>query len=290
MKFLWTIAIICAFFLNCKEGNSNTQAKTVVACQKIPSSASFDLPGNTIAERFNVPEGYTRIKVDSASFGKYLRNLPLKDAGEKVMHYDGSTKNKNNVYDAVVDLPIGKRDLHQCADAVMRLRAEYFFNHKKYDSIHFNFTNGFRADYSNWRKGKRISVNGNNVRWNNSGQPSDSYQTFWKYLEMVFSYAGTASLEREMKAISLAELKIGDVFIKGGFPGHAVIVVDMARNKSTGKKIFLLAQSYMPAQEIQILKNPDNSELSPWYSSGISNELRTPEWVFKKTELRRFVD
>ncbi len=290
MKFLWTIAIICALFLNCKEGNSNTQVKTVVADQKIPSSALFDLPGNTIAERFNVPEGYTRIKVDSASFGKYLRNLPLKDAGEKVMYFDGSTKNKNNVYDAVIDLPIGKRDLHQCADAVMRLRAEYFFNHKKYDSIHFNFTNGFRADYSNWRKGKRISVNGNNVRWNNSGQPSDSYQTFWKYLEMVFSYAGTASLEREMKAISLAELKIGDVFIKGGFPGHAVIVVDMARNKSTGKKIFLLAQSYMPAQEIQILKNPDNSELSPWYSSGISNELRTPEWVFKKTELRRFVD
>jgi hypothetical protein len=41
----------------------------------------------------------------------------------------------------------------------------------------------------------------------------------------------------------------------------------------------------MPAQEIQILKNPNNLELSPWYSNKIGSELRTPEWTFKKTDL-----
>lgn len=287
MKLVFKLVVVAILFLNCKEEN-NTSKNTVLIEQNSEAQSHIDSEGNTIAERFNVPEGFTRIKVDSASFGKYLRNLPLKDVGEKVKYFNGITKNKNNVYDAVVDLPIGKRDLHQCADAVMRLRAEYFYTKKEYDSIHFNFTNGFRADYSNWRKGKRIAVDGNNVSWKNSGQASDSYQTFWKYLEMVFSYAGTASLEKEMKSISIAEMKIGDVFIKGGFPGHAVILVDMAENKNTGELLFLLAQSYMPAQEIQILKNPNNSERSPWYNSEITSELKTPEWTFEKIQLRRF--
>ena len=187
-------------------------------------------------------------------------------------------------------LPIGKRDLHQCADAVMRLRAEYLFNHKKYDSIHFNFTNGFKADYSNWRKGKRIVVSGNNVSWRQKTQASDSKKAFWKYLEMVFSYAGTASLSEEMKSIPIEELRIGDVFIQGGFPGHAVIVVDIAIDKSSNKKIFMLAQSYMPAQEIQIIKNPNNVDLSPWYDSDVPDLLQTPEWTFKKTDLKRFAN
>lgn len=290
MKFLRISVIICALFLGCKEGSTNAQNKEVVIEQDIPVGSLLNLEGSKISERFNVPEGFTRIKVDTISFGHYLRNLPLKDAGEKVRYFDGSTKDKINVYDAVVDLPIGNRDLHQCADAVMRLRAEYFFKRQEYDSIHFNFTNGFRADFSNWRKGKRIGINGNNVSWKQSASPSDSYKNFWKYLEMVFSYAGTASLEKEMSSIPIKAIKIGDVFIKGGFPGHAIIVVDMAEHKISGEKIFLLAQSYMPAQEIQVLKNLNDRELSPWYSSVISNEMRTPEWTFEKTNLKRFSD
>lgn len=287
MKIICNLVIVIILFLNCKEEN-NTSKNTVAIAQDLTAQSYINPEGKTILERFSPPESFKRIEIDSNSFESYLRNLPLKEAKEKVKYFDGRTKNKSNVYDAVVDLPIGKRDLHQCADAVMRLRAEYFYVQKKYDSIHFNFTNGFRADYANWRKGKRISVNENNVSWQNSGQPSDSYKSFWKYLEMVFSYAGTASLEKEMKPISIGEMQIGDVFIKGGFPGHAVIVVDIAENESTGEQLFLLAQSYMPAQEIQLLKNLNNSELSPWYSSEIKGQLKTPEWTFTKNQLKRF--
>lgn len=60
---------------------------------------------------------------------------------------------------------------------------------------------------------------------------------------MVFSYAGTASLLKELKPVALANILIGDVFIKGGFPGHAAIVVDMAIHETTKEKVFLLAQS-----------------------------------------------
>ncbi|VAW10513.1 hypothetical protein MNBD_BACTEROID03-1736 [hydrothermal vent metagenome] len=246
--------------------------------------------GNNIKSRFNPPQGYQRTKLNSTSFGTYLRRLPLKPVGSKVAYFNGQIKPNRNVYAAVVDLPIGKRDLHQCADAVMRLRADYLFSQKEYDSIHFNFTNGFRADYTNWRKGKRIVVSGNNVSWRQKTQASDSKKDFWEYLEMVFSYAGTASLSEEMKSIPIEELRIGDVFIQGGFPGHAVIVVDIAIDQNTNNKVFMLAQSYMPAQEIQIIKNPNNVDLSPWYDSDILDLLQTPEWTFKKTDLKRFVN
>ena len=57
-----------------------------------------------------------------------------------------------------------------------------------------------------------------------------------------------------MLKVSIENIEIGDVFIQGGFPGHAIIVVDLAENE-VGEKCFLVAQSYMPAQEIHVLKN-----------------------------------
>ena len=45
----------------------------------------------------------------------------------------------------------------------------------------------------------------------------------------------------------------------------------------------------MPAQETQILQNPNNIELSPWYSvSEIGEKLYTPEWTFSSKDLKRF--
>ncbi len=142
---------------------------------------------------------------------------------------------------AVVDMEIGNRDLQQCADAVIRLRAEYLWKHKRYADIKFNFTSGFTAEYKKWAEGNRIKVNDNQVQWYASGKGVDySYKTFRNYLDMVFMYAGTASLSRELPAVLYTSLQPGDVFIKGGSPGHAVIVMDVAIHPNTGKKVFLL--------------------------------------------------
>jgi hypothetical protein len=127
------------------------------------------------------------------------------------------------------------------------------------------------------------------VRWVKSAKPDYSYQNFKRYLIMVFRYAGTYSLSREMKSVSdINQMKIGDVFIKGGFPGHAVMVVDMAVNNKTGKKLFMLVQSYMPAQDIHILNNPTAPASTPWYDLDFGEMLSTPEWIFSKEELKRF--
>lgn len=275
VKFFFIAAILMVIFCFFSFSETNKTNKS-------------NLLGNTIQERFQPPQGFVRQEESKTSFDFFLRNLPLKPLGSNVLYFDGTIKPNRNVYDAVVDLSIGKKDLHQCADAVMRLRADYFYSQKQYNKIHFNFTNGFRADFSKWAEGYRIAIKGNKTSWVKTAKPSDSYETYWKYLETVFTYAGTASLEKEMKPINSSDIKIGDVFIKGGFPGHAVIVVDIAVNPKNNQKIMLLAQSYMPAQEIQILKNPNNSSLSPWYAVDFGTSLKTPEWTFSSSQLKRF--
>lgn len=289
MKLIaFCLFIFLSLLLSC--GNQPKPFESSISCgdEIIIDKSLINLSGKNLETRFLLPEGFQRAKADSNSFSAYLRKLPLKPDGSKVKYFNGEEKNSEGVYDAVVDLPIGKKDLHQCADAVMRLRAEYLYEQKQYDKIHFNFTNGWRCDYAEWMKGKRVAVNGNKTSWKQSAQPSNTEKDFWNYMEIIFSYAGSLSLSKEMKSVPVEDLQIGDVFILGGSPGHAVIVVDVAINPKTNQKIFMLAQSYMPAQETQILINPNDEKLSPWYSADFGETLITPEWKFDKSELKRF--
>lgn len=89
----------------------------------------------------------------------------------------------------------------------------------------------------------------------------------------------------EMVSVNIENIKIGDVFIVGGSPGHVIIVVDMAVN-SSGEKIFLLAQSYMPARQTQLLINPMDNDISPWYSLKDKDKLITPQWTFELDTLK----
>lgn len=267
----------------------STPVRAEESARSIPDAPpSIDRSAENIATRFTPPAGFERINSPKGSFTDFLQHLPLKPEGSKVYYYNGAIKENRGVYAAVIDMDIGKRDLQQCADAIMRLRGEYLWHQQQYDQIHFNFTNGFRADYGKWRQGYRVRINGNQTSWYQGAQPSTSYASFLKYMELVFGYAGTASLEKELASASLDNLQIGDIFIQGGFPGHAVIVVDLAKNKETGEQLFLLAQSYMPAQDIQVLQNPNNAGLSPWYEIPGGGRLVTPEWVFDPVNLRKF--
>ena len=246
--------------------------------------------GNTIQTRINLPENFKRTEGIENSFGEYLRNLAVLPHGTKVKLFDGRLKKRQDVHAAIVDMSIGTRDLQQCADAVMRLRAEYLWNNENYEDLHFNFTNGFNAEYKRWMKGQRIRVNGNRVTWANATSSSNTHDDLMDYLTMVFSYAGTLSLAQELETVSVQEIEIGNVFIKGGSPGHAVIVVDKAIHSETGEIIVLLAQSYMPAQNIHLLNNfSTDKDISPWYSiEDFQRVVVTPEWKFKPSDLKRF--
>ena len=285
MKFL--LALLTILCTACqldtpKSENKMPKAKAISVTQNL-----IHENGSTIQERFHPPVNYQRTKITENTFAHYLRTLKLKPVGAEVRYHNGATKPNNEVYEAVVDLEIGTKNLHQCADAIMRLKAEYLWRQKEYDRIHFNFTNGFRVDYSEWMQGKRMLVKGNKTSWINKTTPSNTYDDFWNYMELIFTYAGTASLEKELLPVKINEAKIGDVLIQGGHPGHAVIIVDKATNPETQKSVYLLAQSYMPAQELQILKNRTDSKISPWYELG-EGTISTPEWTFESGDLRRF--
>jgi len=53
-------------------------------------------------------------------------------------------------------------------------------------------------------------------------------------------------------AAPYSTIEPGDVMIRAGSPGHAMLVVDVAEDER-GRRIYLLAQSYMPAQDIHIV-------------------------------------
>lgn len=245
---------------------------------------------NTLCRRIPVPAGFERVKAKSGSYASWLRHLPLLPAGSPVLLFDGSQKGNQSAHHAVLNIDVGKRDLQQCADAVMRLRAEYLFAQKDWNKLHFNYTSGHKIDFTRWSEGKRPVVKGNNVNWSGGGRIGKDHANFREYMNNVFQYAGSKSLSRELKAVKNEDMQPGDVFIVGGFPGHAVTVVDMAVHPETGEKLFLLCQSYMPAQQIHILRNPGNASLSPWYSLKFTGDLETPEWTFGPNSLMRWAD
>lgn len=232
------------------------------------STSMINRYGKTILERFDAPLGYNRVRVNPDDFGAYLRSLPLKPDGSLVTYYNGQTKPNNNIYASVVDLPISDRNIQMSADAVMRLISEYLYAKEDYDRIVFHadkvplrFTDYAHQDYSSAK--------------------------FHQYIDFVMEKVSTPSFCSDLRAIHLHEIKIGDIFVQNTLPnGHAVIVVDMVENRK-GDKLVLLAQGFHPAQEIHILTNPNQDDLSPWYALK-EGELLTPEWRFMTSDLMRF--
>lgn len=289
-KFILGIAIllvICTMSACGKTAETQPKDNTASLKENDVVDESYILPeGTTLETRIKVPDTYERVSVDDGSFSAFLRNYSLKEDGSPVLLYNGNEKGNQSAHVAVFELPIESENLQQCADSVMRMYAEYFWATGQYEKISFHFTNGFEADYTKWREGNRIQVEGNDVYWTNSAEYDDSYECFMKYMKMVFSYAGTLSMETEAEEIILPEVQAGDVFLMGGSPGHVVMVVDVCEN-AEGKKAFLLAQGYMPAQEFHVLKNPLH-ENDPWYyEDEIKYPLRTPEYSFEEGSLKR---
>ena len=203
--------ILCAtLFICCGCSSEINKSSTTSKINTVDKTETIlvNKEKNTIKERYDVPKGYERISVEENNFGEFLRNSKLEKYGEKVKYYNGKTKNKENVYDSVFDVDIGDRDLHQCADAVMLLRAEYLYQNERYDEISFEFVNGFKAEYSKWRMGYRINVGENSCSYYKGAQPDNSYSTFRNYMDLVFAYSSTLSLEKELKSVDINDMQI----------------------------------------------------------------------------------
>jgi len=258
------VLFFCLLISFACNNTASSPANKLKSHQKSLSGSIDKNPYRTV-NAIPAPDGFVRIKEDSNSFAGWLRNISLKE-DKTVYLFNGNTKANQSAQFAVLNISVGNKDLQQCADAVMRLRAEYLFAEKKFAEI--IFTDNENGIYT-------------------FSQPY-SKENFTRFMEKVFGMCGSASLSKQLKTVTdFSTIQPGDVLIRGGFPGHAVIVLDVAENKAR-KKIYLLAQSYMPAQDIHVLLNPATDNISPWYEVNNNSKIETPEYLFYTDELKRW--
>jgi hypothetical protein len=239
----------------------------------------------SLAASIPPPTGYTRVAVSKDSFGDWLRGLPLRAPNTPVNYYNGGEVRSGNDLSvtAVAELDVGAKDLQQCADSIIRLHAEWLWATKSADKAAYKFTSGDLAQWKSYAAGERAKVSGNKVSWAKTAAADSSYQNYRKYLNLVFTYAGTLSLDTFSKKIKREELAIGDFWVTGGSPGHTVLVLDIAQNEA-GKKIALIGQGFLPAQDFHVLSPGDGG---PWFSLE-EESVETPFWkAFPWSSLRR---
>lgn len=249
----------------------------------------IDQTKSTIRTRFNPPKGFSWVQQEPGSFSEFLTNFTLHPPNLPVRDFTGVPIEEQQHHVAILKIDVGEKNLQQCADAWIRLYAEYLWLNRRFDDIGFEFTSTQFFAWDDYKIGYRTKEVNKKVSFINTGKFDDSYENFQKYLEVIFRYAGTISLDVESDPVKdNGSIRAGDFIIKPGSPGHSVIIVGVARNVA-GKKLYLLAESYMPAQDIHILVNHKNQKLSPWYELDVNApQTVTAKYIFKPTSIKRF--
>ncbi|MEM7104906.1 MAG: DUF4846 domain-containing protein [Bacteroidota bacterium] len=265
----------------------------VVATQhnSYPWMDNYD-PAFSISNCIESPPGFSRVQTKAGTFEHWLQNLPLMPEDSPVRTWDGGQKSNQNLHSAVVDLDFIGKNLQQCIDVIIRLRAEYLWSIGEADKVAFSYTCcKEKIAWSKWKNGWRTRIVKRNGRdafeWIKEAEYDDSRKNFRKYLYDIMMYAGTWSLSENMYKSDPLEVKIGDAYIQGGAPGygHGVLIVDMAES-ADGEKIMLLGQGFNPAENFNILKSVN--DISPWFRVDFGERLDTPQWSFSKEHARKF--
>lgn len=215
------------------------------------------------------PIGYKRVPAQAGDYTTYLRALPLKPRGSKVQLYTGGEANYQWLSTAVVDMPL-LSNAEQCADVTMRLRAEYLYKKGRYSDIRFTDVNQRVAQY----------------------QGGKSRANFELFLKKVYGACNTFSLYHETKPRPIQDVQPGDVLVyparDGRQYGHAILVVDVAKNKA-GKVAIMCAEGNTPAREIHIVRNATHPFRNPWFLLDVDERsIRVSVFHFEPEELRHY--
>ena len=242
----------------------------------------------TIKSRVRAPKGYKRVFYKKGSFESYLRHYKLKPYGSKIINYDDTKYYWQQGHIGVLELPVPKNGLQQCADALIRIRSEYLWEKNRKEEIGFNFTSGHYCSWKDYAAGYRPKINGNKVTFSKTAIANHTKENFYNYLNLIYTYSGTLSLYNELSKVNSAkEIKIGDMLIRGGTPGHIVMVCDEVINEE-GNKLYLLFQGNTPAQSVHLVKNLSNYKLSPWYNLKLNTKIGVSNYTFSISEYVRF--
>lgn len=223
-----------------------------------------------------------RVITDQSSWTSFLQNLPEKQG--LVVDYRGKPVQNQEKQAALIDYDTGNRDLQQCADALMRLRAEYLFQQRRLSEIHFHFTSGHDYSFLAFCRGQRPLVHGNRIRFVATRPVAANHQSLRQYLNIVYAYAGTMSLAKELR--NAEKFAIGTVIIAPGSPGHCLIISDEATTPE-GETLYKLVEGYSPAQSIYVLRNVQEPSLGYWHRlrKGV---LTTASYRFRSFQRKAF--
>jgi len=278
------ILMSIGFFYFSKKG------KTIknTALTYVTNTSFINENGTTVKQRILLPSNFKRTSYNSNSFSDYIQNYNLKPFGTQVINYDGNPYLYQEGHVGVLELPVPSNGLQQCADALIRMRAEYLWETNQKEKIGFNFTSGHYCSWKKYAEGYRPKIKGNKVTFYKTASANASKENFYKYLNLIFMYSGTQSLYSELPKInSIAKVEIGDMLIYPGSPGHVIMVVDKATN-SEGENLFIFAQGNTPAQSVHIIKNPSDLSLSPWFQVEIGEYVEIPTYYFNEAKFIRF--
>ena len=214
------------------------------------------------------PAGFSRTEANAGSYAEFLRRQPLKEKGAKIELFTGGDANYQCLGTAVIDNKLLSNN-EQCADVTMRLRAEYLWQQGRYSEICFQDVNKKEMRYTG----------------------GSSRKSFEKYMRQVYGMCNTYSVFHETKPKSINDVQAGDVLVyparSGRKYGHAVIVVDVARNKS-GKVAIMCAEGNTPARSQHIVRN-FNPFRNPWFIFDESDDIFViGPFHFYKNELRSY--
>ena len=284
LRIVVVLVLLVVIFLQFKPDEK--AIKTIAAVIETPSLINKD--SLTIKSRTNTPNGYKRVAYTKGSFQDYLRNYKLKPFGAKIINYDDTEYFWQGGHIGILNIPVPKNGLQQCADALIRIRSEYFWKINQKDKIGFNFTSGHYCSWKQYAEGYRPIIKGNKVSFNKTASIDHSKENFYKYLNLIYMYSGTLSLYNELPKINDAKnLKLGDMLIKGGSLGHIVMICDEVVNQK-GEKLYLLFQSNTPAQSVHLVKNLEDAVISPWYSLKKDAVIPVSNYTFMNSKFVRF--
>ena len=97
-------------------------------------------------------------------------------------------------------MDVGDRDLMQCADSVIRLHAEFLWAKGRQDEAAYRFTSGDETRWRDWVAGERMHIAGSRVRRTRGRARVPEHASYRRWLDLVFTYAGTMSLARDAAA------------------------------------------------------------------------------------------
>lgn len=273
-----------------REDSGAVQPTTAAPCPV--ERSAYPWPQNEpdftpLAQRIEAPEGFARVNAGEGSWAEWLRHLPVRKPGTLVRDLGGSSVVAANLYPPAAVLDMDVRKYQECADVVLRLRAEYLLQAGRDEQIVFHLTGGGDISWPQWKQGMRPRYDGRRLHFARTGQPCSSRECFDAFLHSVYEWCGTLSLATEGTVVGSGAPRIGDFFVHGGSPGHGAIIVDLATD-GAGRWRALLAHGYMPAQTPHVLRTPGGAT---WFDLERDKPVRLPIWgSFTWSELRRFED